>query len=554
MSLELEARSSCAAEAEVADAMAPPPPEADVSASPWVEHAVGSRPSLSAAVPLSTPVSFANAIAATLSSGLLIEVLEGRADVSRRSRQDLHKEVLSQLQLACPVAASNLLQRSLLWVTFEAVGKMGPGYMGPVTLASSVNNVVGTAVVSGLSVGAMTLASQAHGARDVLALSIVRQQALVANLVGALPCIVLLFLMKPIARLLGLGHIFAERCGNFALAALLVTPCQAIVRANDAWLSSQKIVLPRFVVQVISLAIHVVLTYGLVSTWVTWGYIGAGVAMSLTNLLQVVMLHNYVSWGPCFRNTWKGYRWLSKAEWVFYLRYALPGVLMLAEYWVGESLTFSAGLLPDADAQLSALAIYQLTQTTCFQVPSGLRSAVTARVGNFLGAGEASQAEDAARAGLGIIIVWVFLPTALLLARTVTWARIFTTDAEVASLLMTLVYPLCLYTGLDAFLAYQNGVLNACGKQAISAKWAIRGYVLTGLPLALLLAFPCRFGVLGLTIGHCVGKGIHLAGCIHAVWQIKWQAEAHLASKRVHEVSAAAAAPVEPSDLLEVTQ
>ena len=43
------------------------------------------------------------------------------------------------------------------------------------------------------------------------------------------------------------------------------------------------------------------------------------------------------------------------------LRLALPGVLFLAEFWVGELLVFAAALLPHPAAVLSAFAIYQLT-------------------------------------------------------------------------------------------------------------------------------------------------------------------------------------------------
>merc|ERR1712226_1658071 len=96
-----------------------------------------------------------------------------------------------------------------------------------------------------------------------------------------------------------------------------------------------------------------------------------------------------------------------------------------------------------------------------------------------------------------------------------------------------MVWPLIVYIILDAFLGYHNGVLSACGHQAVSGKWAIRGYLLTSLPLSLTLAFPLKLQVLGLAIGHCVGKCIHLAACVLAVWRIDWDAEAQLAAMRV---------------------
>ena len=42
--------------------------------------------------------------------------------------------------------------------------------------------------------------------------------------------------------------------------------------------------------------------------------------------------------------------------WSGYLRLAVPGVLLLSEYWIGEALVLAASRLPDPNTVLSALS------------------------------------------------------------------------------------------------------------------------------------------------------------------------------------------------------
>mmetsp|Transcript_149506 Transcript_149506/g.479041 ORF Transcript_149506/g.479041 Transcript_149506/m.479041 type:complete len:191 (+) Transcript_149506:2-574(+) len=164
--------------------------------------------------------------------------------------------------------------------------------------------------------------------------------------------------------------------------------------------------------------------------------------------------------------------------------------------------------------------------------------AVSARVGNQLGAGEPDKASISALAGLRLVLIWMCFPTVVLLAFTRGWGLIFTRDEKVLSLLKTLVYLMLVYSNLDAVLAYYNGVLSACGQQSISGTWAIRGYVFIGFPLAIIFAFGCGWGVVGLMLGHCIGKLCHTVPCIFATWRIDWPAEAECATARVRRISA----------------
>ena len=54
-------------------------------------------------------------------------------------------------------------------------------------------------------------------------------------------------------------------------------------------------------------------------------------------------------------------------------------MLLISEWWASELSVMMGGLLPDAERQLSAIAIYQTTNAICFMLSLGISSAVATR-------------------------------------------------------------------------------------------------------------------------------------------------------------------------------
>jgi len=54
-------------------------------------------------------------------------------------------------------------------------------------------------------------------------------------------------------------------------------------------------------------------------------------------------------------------------------------MLLISEWWASETAVMMGGLLPDAQRQLSAMAIYQTTNAMCFMLPLGIAVAVSTR-------------------------------------------------------------------------------------------------------------------------------------------------------------------------------
>lgn len=61
--------------------------------------------------------------------------------------------------------------------------------------------------------------------------------------------------------------------------------------------------------------------------------------------------------------------------------YVNAGMLLISEWWASENMTILGGLLPDAERQLSAIAIYTTTNAMCFMLSLGISTAVSTRYG-----------------------------------------------------------------------------------------------------------------------------------------------------------------------------
>ena len=208
---------------------------------------------------------------------------------------------------------------------------------------------------------------------------------------------------------------------------------------------------------------------------------------------------------------------------------------------MGEFLVFTAALLPNPAVGLSALAIYQLTNGTCYQPPGGLRVAVASRVGRALGAGNPREARRAYRGGLWLVLGWIAVPSVLLLNFPAQWARFFTDDVAVAKLLARLAIWLVVYVGLDAILAIGAGALTGCGRQKIGGKLAVVCYVGCGLPAALALAFSTPLATVGIAAGHTLGKLAMTCATALVVARTRWSEESNRAVERVREAACSSA-------------
>ena len=229
-----------------------------------------------------------------------------------------------------------------------------------------------------------------------------------------------------------------------------------------------------------------------------------------------------------------------------YLGLALPGIVIISEWWASEIVIFLSGrLIPDPDVAIGAMTIYQSINTFCFMFPVATAIAGSTRVSNLLGAGKSREAAFASRVAIGLAALLAGTMGITLYASPHSiFPRFFTPDHHVVYETSHLIPILSLYVFADGIQSAFNGIIKGCGRQVMAMPIVIVAYWIVGVPFSYYLAFvrndknmyndDFSTGVVGLVIGMTTGTWVHmlLLGIV-VVFPIQWEEEALLAKERL---------------------
>ncbi|KAL3160354.1 hypothetical protein ABBQ32_010688 [Trebouxia sp. C0010 RCD-2024] len=298
------------------------------------------------------------------------------------------------------------------------------------------------------------------------------------------------------------------------------------------YLQAQKIVRPQVVTSAIVLALHAPINLLLIHTC-GLGYLGAALATAISFWLQFLTLLIYILFLKGGEPTWGGWSRECVQDWWPFIKIAVPSMLLISEWWASEIMTILGGLLPDAERQLSAIAIYTTTNAMCFMLSLGLAAAVSTRVANELGAGRPRVASYATYVGTYLTLITTVGLGALILLFRHQWGLLFSNDAKLSDLIAQVLVILTGYVIFDGVSAVLGGVVKGVGKQLLATPIVLFSYYVVGLPLAALFGFKLKWGVRGLCFGMLLGTAVHAVCFFILVWRMDWNLEAHKAAARV---------------------
>ena len=296
-----------------------------------------------------------------------------------------------------------------------------------------------------------------------------------------------------------------------------------------------------------------------------WGYLGVGVATVLTQTMQPICTITYlfltehgrgrvldntmaVAMGRTKLSFWKeaSVAVYSLAGIQQYLSLALPGIVIISEWWASEVSIFLAGTLtPHPDLALGAMTIYQSINTACFMLPVGCGIAGSTRVGNFLGAGDTRGADLAAKVSVSsAAVLSTCLGCILYFTPYTLFPSFFTPDQALVTEASRLIPLLSVYVVGDGIQTALNGIIKGCGRQCVIMPIVVVAYWIVGVPLAYFYAFirhggimcedNIHCGVTGLVTGMTIGTWTHmllLAAVV--VFSTSWNTEARKAKERM---------------------
>ncbi|KAG9238466.1 MATE transporter [Amylocarpus encephaloides] len=406
---------------------------------------------------------------------------------------------------AGPLVITFLLQYSLTVASIFTVGHLGTIELGAVSLASMTANITGYAIYQGLATSLDTLCAQAYGSgkRHLVGLQLQRMVYFLWALTIPIG-IVWLSAEKILERLVPEKR-SAELAGLYLRVLLIGAPGYSLFEAGKRFVQAQGLFSATTYVLLIGAPLNAFMNWLFVWHF-GWGFIGAPIAVAITDNLLPLLLFLYVKFVDGHQ-CWNGFTKKAFHNWGPMIKLAVPGLIMVeAEFLAFEILTLASSYF--STTHLAAQSVLATITGITFQIPFPISIAASTRVANLIGATLSDAAKTSAKVAF-IIASGVGIFNVILLSSLRHYIpQLFTNDEEVIKLVAA-VLPICAAFQLfDALAANANGLLRGLGRQEIGGYVNIFCYYVIAMPLSFGTAFGLNWELEGLWSGVALALGL----------------------------------------------
>ncbi|CAN6459858.1 unnamed protein product [Victoria cruziana] len=395
--------------------------------------------------------------------------------------------------LAGPAIFTAICNYSLGALTMTFTGQVGELELAAVSIENSVVAGFGFGFLLGMGSALETLCGQAFGAGRMRMLGIYMQRSWVILFTTALILTPVYIFSNRILKLVGVYDELADLAGEFAIWMLPQLYAYAANFPIQKFLQSQRKVMAMAWVAGIVLVIHAVLSW-LMIIKLGWGLVGAAITLNLAWWLVVLGEFGYIL--VCCRDAWTGFSWLAFRDLWGFVKLSLASAVMLClEFWYLMVLIVIVSKLPDPLIPVDAASICMNINGWDAMIALGFNAAISVRVSNELGAGDAKAAKFAVwvvsvtSVSIGIIVMAVILST-----RDI-FPVLFSSSTTVQQEVTKLASLLGITIALNSLQPVLSGVAVGAGWQAVIAYINIACYYIVGLPAGILLGFKFNLGV-----------------------------------------------------------
>ncbi|KAK2991334.1 hypothetical protein RJ640_007554, partial [Escallonia rubra] len=353
----------------------------------------------------------------------------------------------------------------------------------------------------GLGSALETLCGQDYGAKHYHMLGIHMQRAMVTLLALSIPLAFIWFYTTNILIFLGQDRDISIEAGIFIRWMIPSLFAYALLQCLNRFLQTQNIVIPMMVGSGITALLHIVVCWVVVFRFGV-GSIGAALANTISNWVNVLLLAIYVKFSPACMETWTGFSKEALHDVLSFLKLAIPSAIMIClEYWSFEMVVLLSGLLPNPKLETSVLSISLNTCWMVYMISVGLGGAISTRVSNELGAGR----PEGARLAVCVVVVIAILEGAIVGTTTIlvrhVWGKLYSNEGEVIGYVAKMMPLLALSDFLDGFQCVLSGSIfsvfsaaRGCGWQNLCAIINLGAYYVVAIPCAVLFAFGLHIG------------------------------------------------------------
>lgn len=406
---------------------------------------------------------------------------------------------------SAPMVVTFLLQYSLTVASIFTVGHLGKVELGAVSLASMTANISGYAIYQGLATSLDTLCSQAYGSGRKHLVGLQLQRMVLFLWLLTVPISVIWFFSNHLLEVIVPEKDSAQLAGLYLRVLILGAPGYALFEGGKRFVQAQGLFSATTYVLLICAPLNAFMNWLFVWHF-GWGFIGAPIAVAVTDNLLPLVLFLYVYFIDG-RQCWNGFTKRAFSNWGPMVKLALPGLVMVeAEFLAFEILTLASSYF--GTTHLAAQSILGTLTAITFQFPFPISIAASTRVANLIGATLSSAARTSAKvAFIGACAVGLFNVVLLYSLRNHI-PQLFTNDDDVIKMVAD-VLPLCAAFQLfDAVAALCNGLLRGLGRQEVGGYINLFCYYVVAMPISFTFAFGLNWELEGLWLGVAIALGL----------------------------------------------
>ena len=330
----------------------------------------------------------------------------------------------------------------------------------------------------------------------------------IAIVTGILGAALMLAIQPALVHLGQPPEVLALLDGYWTAMSLLLIPftifyaLKGLFDAIDApWVG----VMLAFAAVVLNVPANYLLIHG-VGQWDGLGLVGAGIASLLSQTASLVL-----AWIIWQRSALTADARIKVAHRRQERRIQLKQGAAIAMGYIGEGAAYAfAGLMMGwfSAVALAANQIVSAVAGVLYMVPLGISIAVSIRVGQAIGADQRARLVQIGLAALGVIIGWMTLVMAGLLAGGDYLANAFSDDTEVIKLATSMFIVIAAMQVADGVQGTMLGASRGMMDNFVPVGITMVSYWIIALPIGYVLGFVWDWGPNGVWIGYGIGLGI----------------------------------------------
>lgn len=455
------------------------------------------------------------------------------AEPRRIDRVRVTRELGATMRLALPLIAAQLAAIGTNVVDALLSGHLGAHVQAAVTTGAGIWSLAILAGIGTMMAVPPTVAQLDGAGRRHQAGAVFRQALWIAVLLGA----VLWFGVRhaePLLDLVGVVPSLRTDVGAFLQAISWGAPALTGYFALRGLSEGLSMARPSMYFSLGGLAVLAplgyVLMYGKLGV-PAMGARGSGIATAAVLWLEfigfatyVLRHRNYRGLGITERFDWPDFKAIGEL-----LRIGVPmAVTILMEGGLFVAVALAIATLGEAQAAAHQIALN--VAAVAFMVPLGLAMAITIRVGNAAGRGDASAVRYAGFCGIALALATQLLSSTLMLVLPHVIAGLYTRDATVLALAVQLLLLAGVFQFSDGIQVVSNGALRGLKDTRVPMLITAFAYWGVGMPVGWWLAFRMDLGARGMWMGLVAGLSMAAIMLFTRFWRTarseRWRRDA----------------------------